>query len=219
MSAECIDPATWRGLAPEFQVASLAVMAARRDGLDPAYAIDLVLALAARDLGKPIVSLETPESQIAALRAADARGDDRVRRRAASTSSKPAAPGRCSSRLAEAWTDGDLADARRLRALVRVPAQRRRARVDEAPARRPQPGAGRRRSTRSIASGRAVFAAVGSLHMIGPSGLAGAAARSAASRSSACRCRGPLTRLTVGPRRAKARQSGDNGTHITEETR
>jgi uncharacterized protein YbaP (TraB family) len=65
--AECMDPAAWRSLAPEFQVATLAVMAARRDGLDPSYAVDLVLALIARDLGKKTVSLETPEAQIAAL--------------------------------------------------------------------------------------------------------------------------------------------------------
>ncbi len=43
MAEECVDAATWSTFAPEFQVASLA-MAARRDGFDPAYAIDLVLA-------------------------------------------------------------------------------------------------------------------------------------------------------------------------------
>ena len=42
-------------------------MAARRDGLDPSYAIDLVLAVLAREFGKPVTSLETPEVQIAAL--------------------------------------------------------------------------------------------------------------------------------------------------------
>ena len=70
---------TWRDFVPEFQIASLAVMAARRDGLDPSYAIDLVLALMARDFGKATASLETPEAQIAALRMPSARGDDRVR--------------------------------------------------------------------------------------------------------------------------------------------
>jgi hypothetical protein len=65
--AECMDPATWRPLAPEFQVATLAANAARRDGLDPSYAVDLILALTARVLGKETVSLETPEAQIAAL--------------------------------------------------------------------------------------------------------------------------------------------------------
>src|SRR5678815_905792 len=68
MAAECVDAAAMRPFVPEFQIASLAVMAARREGLDPSYAIDLVLALVARDLGKATASLETPEAQIAALR-------------------------------------------------------------------------------------------------------------------------------------------------------
>ena len=44
MAAECVDAAAMRDFVPEFQIASLAVMAARREGLDPSYAIDLVLA-------------------------------------------------------------------------------------------------------------------------------------------------------------------------------
>ena len=43
MAAACMTGALAR-FAPEIQIASLGVMAARRDGLDPAYAIDLVLA-------------------------------------------------------------------------------------------------------------------------------------------------------------------------------
>jgi len=66
-AAECMDPAPWRALAPEVQLATLSMLAGRRDGIDPSYGVDLVLALVARNLGKQTVSLETPEAQIAAL--------------------------------------------------------------------------------------------------------------------------------------------------------
>jgi len=67
MAAECVDAATWSKFAPEFQIASLSVMAARRDGFDPANAADLVLAVLGRNLRKSVVSLETPEAQMQAL--------------------------------------------------------------------------------------------------------------------------------------------------------
>ena len=142
MVAECVDPAPWHAFAPEFQIASLAVMAARREGFDPAYAIDVVLALVARQLGKPVVSLETPEVQMAALR---------LPTRAATiefveSSLDDLDDGRAGpllARLIRAWTDGDLAELAELRPLVRMPAQRRRADGDEAPPRRPQPSARR----------------------------------------------------------------------------
>lgn len=66
-AAECMDPIPMRALAPEFQIATLAMVAGRRDGIDPSYGVDLVLALVARSLGKQTVSLETPEAQIEAL--------------------------------------------------------------------------------------------------------------------------------------------------------
>ena len=96
LKSQCVEFETFAKLAPEFQIASLSVMAARRDGLDPAHAIDLVLAVLAREFGKPVASLETPELQMRALQ------DPRRRRRstssaAASTTSSPAGPGRCST--------------------------------------------------------------------------------------------------------------------------
>ncbi len=96
MVAECIDPAPWHAFAPEFQIASLSVLAARREGFDPAYAIDVVLALIAHQIGKPIVSLETPEAQVAALRMPSRAATIELVESAASTTSTPAAPARSS---------------------------------------------------------------------------------------------------------------------------
>ncbi|MFO1340542.1 MAG: TraB/GumN family protein [Burkholderiaceae bacterium] len=55
------------GLRPEMQAMTLVALAGRRDGLDPAYAVDGFLAGLAHGLRKPVRSLETPEEQIALL--------------------------------------------------------------------------------------------------------------------------------------------------------
>lgn len=54
-------------LKPEMQAVTLTVMVGRRAGLEPAYGIDGFLAGFARGLAKPVLSLETPESQIGLL--------------------------------------------------------------------------------------------------------------------------------------------------------
>ncbi len=54
-------------LRPEMQAMTLVALAGRRMGLEPAYGIDGFLSSMARGLGKPVISLETPESQIALL--------------------------------------------------------------------------------------------------------------------------------------------------------
>ncbi|MEO7008294.1 MAG: TraB/GumN family protein, partial [Caldimonas sp.] len=54
MDAECIAPETLDKMAPELQIASLTVLAARRDGLDPAYGADLMLAGFGHGAHKPV---------------------------------------------------------------------------------------------------------------------------------------------------------------------
>ena len=175
MVAECVDPAPWHAFAPEFQIASLAVMAARREGFDPAYAIDVVLALVARQLGKPVVSLETPEAQMAALR---------LPTRAATiefveSSLDDLDDGRAGpliARLIRAWIDGDLAelaDYGRWCECLRNDAERTAMKrlLDD---RNPVLAAA---IDSRHASGQRVFAGVGSLHMIGPNGLPALLAR------------------------------------------
>ena len=167
--AECVDPAPWRAFAPEFQVAALSALAARRDGLDPAYAIDLVLAVTARDLGKASVSLETPESQVAALRLPTREATlEFVASSLDELDSGRAGP--LLGRLAADWTAGDLADLegyeRWCECLNSAAERAAMARLlDE---RNPQLAD---RIDALHRGGRAVFAAVGSLHMIGANGL------------------------------------------------
>jgi hypothetical protein len=168
-AVECVDAAVWGKFAPEFQVASLTVLAARRDGFDPAYAIDLVLAGVGRELGKAVLSLETPEGQMQALQMPThaetiAFVDDAL---------KDLEAGRARpmlNRIARIWVEGNYAELSNyakwcdcLRTRSERAAMKRM--LDD---RNPALAA----SIDSLhAGGKQVFAAVGSLHMIGPNGL------------------------------------------------
>ncbi len=169
MAAECVDAAPWREFAPEFQIASLAVLAARREGFDPSYAIDLVLALIARDLGKATVSLEAPETQIAALRMPTREATiEFVTSGLDELDAGRAGP--LLAHMATAWTDGNLAELegyQRWCECLNTAAERASMKrlVDD---RNPLLAAA---IDALHADGKTVFAAVGSLHMIGPSGL------------------------------------------------
>jgi uncharacterized protein YbaP (TraB family) len=169
MIAECIDPAPWHAFAPEFQIASLSAMAARREGLDPAYAIDVVLALIAQRIGKPIVSLETPEAQVAALRL-PSRAETIELVESSLDDLDTGRSGPLVARMVRAWTDGDLAeleDYGRWCDCLRNDAERaamKRLLDDRNPVLAAAIDSLHRR-------GQRVFAGVGSLHMIGPNGV------------------------------------------------
>jgi uncharacterized protein YbaP (TraB family) len=175
MVAECVDPLPWHAFAPEFQIASLAVLAARREGFDPAYAVDLMLALVARQHAKPIVSLETPEGQMAALRLPSrAATIELVESSLDDLDSGGAGP--LLARLVRAWTDGDLAeleDYGRWCECLRNDGEREAMKrlLDE---RNPALAAG---IDAVHGRGQRVFAGVGSLHLIGPNGLPALLAR------------------------------------------
>ena len=168
-AAECVDAAVWGRFSPEFQVASLTVLAARRDGLDPGHAIDLVLAAAARDLDKPVVSLETPESQMQALQmATQAETLAFVRDGLDELDAGRAGPQ--IARIAKVWVEGDYGELSRYAkwcGCMRTKAERAAYKrlLDD---RNPTLAAA---IDRLHADGKQVFAAVGSLHMIGPTGL------------------------------------------------
>lgn len=167
--AECVDKKLWADFAPEFQVASLTVLAARRDGFDPAYAIDLVLASVARNLGKPVASLETPEQQMQALQMQSQQETTAlVKDTLDDLDSDKARP--LLRRMAKIWVEGDYAQLSRYPQwcdCVRTPAEKAAMKrlLDD---RNPAIAAG---IDALHASGKQVFAAVGSLHMVGPAGL------------------------------------------------
>ena len=144
-------------------------MAARRDGLDPAHAIDLVLAVLAREFGKPVASLETPELQMQALKMpSQAETIDFV-----SSSLDDLESGRTRpmlNRIAKVWTEGNHAELARFESWCNCvdTATERAAMKRMLDDRNPQLAAA---IDNLHTGGTRVFAAVGSLHMIGPKGL------------------------------------------------
>ncbi|MEO6362759.1 MAG: TraB/GumN family protein, partial [Caldimonas sp.] len=140
-----------------------------RDGLDPANAIDLVLAVLAREFGKPVASLETPELQMQALQMpSQAETIDLVTSGLDDLESGRTRP--MLNRIAEVWTDGNYAELSRFESWCDC--------VDTATERAAMKRLLDDRNPLLAASidnlhsgGTRVFAAVGSLHMIGPVGL------------------------------------------------
>ena len=172
--AACADPSLAE-LRPELQVASLAVMAARRDGIDPAYGIDLVLSGLARGLGKPVVSLESVELQVGVLASNDPQETAAAVATGLEQLEGPTARDTLTT-LATAWADGRaqlLESYGQWCDCMRTPEEKKAFEqlvVDRNPG-----------LARSIAAehraGHSVFAAVGALHMVGPRGLPALLAR------------------------------------------
>ena len=173
--AECLAPLALAGLAPELQLVTLMSLAGRRDGLDPAHGIDLFLSDFGHAARKTVVSLETPAVQLRALLMADA--TERlsfVERSLDELESGRARPQL--ARIVQVWAAGDLATLTRYEEwceCMQTPADRSAmARLlDE---RNPALADG---IDALHASGKSVFAAVGSLHMIGAGGLPALLAR------------------------------------------
>ena len=186
--AECLPPLALTGLIPEIQVAALLSRLVRRDGFDSSYGIDMLLAHWGHAERKKVVSLETPELQLqvmqnlpAAAPDATATATDRAAQaaliaemhRSVATALDAIEAGRARPllvRIAQVWADGDLA------ALLHYAdwcecmetAQQRGEMARSLDARNPA-------LADAIAAlharGDGVFAAVGSLHLIGPTGL------------------------------------------------
>lgn len=156
-------------LRPEMQAMTLVALAGRQAGLDPAYGVDGFLAGLARGLGKPVISLETPESQIQVLVSADRQQrdaliDDSLRE----LESGQAVPGLL--RLTQAWADGrldELANYGQWCHCLDTPAERD---LHERLIQRRNGPLARRAIALHEAHAK-VFVAVGALHMVGPDGL------------------------------------------------
>jgi len=169
LRAACLPEQMLATMAPEMVATTLTVMAARAQGLDPSYAIDVVLAGAAHALHKPVASLETPEQQLALLLG---RSEEETRalveQSLAELDSGHAVP--MLVRIAQVWADGRLdelehyADWCDCLNTADERAMHRRLLDDRNPGLADRIDALHR-------GGKQVFAAVGSLHMIGPLGL------------------------------------------------
>ncbi|MGN6524831.1 MAG: TraB/GumN family protein [Burkholderiaceae bacterium] len=167
--AECLDPASLAGLRPEMRAVTIALLGGRRFGLDPAFAVDAVLATIGHRLGKAVRSIETPESQAALLVSDDpaetARSVGEVLDEMAHADYAAQLP-----RLAGDWERGDFADLSAYATwcgCLETPDQR----ADFARMVDDRNLAMADWIARRHAEGHRVFAAVGSLHMVGEVGL------------------------------------------------
>ena len=167
--ALCVPYASLARLPPEFQIVNLTAMAGRKDDLDAQYGIDIGLALVARQAGKPVVSLETPESQVQTLQLRDPA-------EAAAFIEKELddlEPGRSEAllqRMVRAWVRSDYDEMAHYAdwcQCLDTPVERE-LMMRLLDGRNPALAHAIDELHRS---GRRVFAATGSLHLFGPSGL------------------------------------------------
>ena len=169
LRAACLPEQLLDQTAPEMVASTLTVMAARREGLDPAYAVDAVYASMGHELKKPVSSLETPELQLKLLLGStEAESQAAIESALQELESGKASP--MLKHMAQVWSDGRLGEMEKYEQwceCVETETDRvmMRRMLDE---RNP----GLARNIDAIhASGKTVFAAVGSLHMIGKLGL------------------------------------------------
>jgi uncharacterized protein len=166
---ECVPPAALSALPPELQAAGLGTLIGRRDGIDPAYGIDGVLAGWARGAKLAVVSLESPELQLEALRSPSAAEGQALVESTLEGIENGSARAMV-LRIGRVWAEGDwpaLASYRDWCDCLKTAADRdfvERVLDDRNPGLADGIDALHR-------SGQRVFAAVGSLHMVGPTGL------------------------------------------------
>jgi uncharacterized protein YbaP (TraB family) len=169
IAAACMAPAALAPLRPEMQAVTLEVMQGRAYGLFPEFGIDTGLARIARDLGKPVRSLETPESQ-AALLVSD---DPAETARAVGAVLDELEAGRAPAmlkRLAGDWARGDVDDIAAYASwcgCLDTPEQRE----DFDKLIRDRNPLMVDRIVQWHGQGQSLFVAVGTLHLVGPLGL------------------------------------------------
>ena len=166
---ECLPANALDSGPPEMKAIALLVLAGRRDGLDPAYASEVMLAALARLGKRRLVSLETVSMQLDVLMGQTAAEvEDMVRE---TLDELEADPNRATMmRMVIAWAAGDVAELERYDQwceCVNSDAERARMKrmLDER-----NPGMARGIDELHAAGGH-VFAAVGTLHMTGGTGL------------------------------------------------
>lgn len=165
----CVDTAAIATEPALLQVMSVSLAEARRDGLQATLAADAVLWGVAQRLGKPVLGLETAETQLAALQP-DSEAEEHELVASALQELESGEDRKVLRRLARAWADGDaqeLASYEQWCGCVETPAERRLMHrlLDERNV---------AMSERLVAlhdEGRAFFAAVGALHMTGAAAL------------------------------------------------
>jgi uncharacterized protein YbaP (TraB family) len=165
----CLPDQLASTMSPEMLAATLIVMSGRYQGLDPSYAIDSVLSGLGHALDKSVLSLETPESQLALMQGRTPAETREIVESALDELESGKAPN-LMTRFARVWADGQLAEMEHYDQwcdCMKTESDRASSKrmVDD---RNPVLAAGIDAVHRE---GKQVFAAVGSLHMIGKLGL------------------------------------------------
>lgn len=169
IEAECLAPADLASLPALLQATALTALAGRRDGLDPAYGIDGMLAAFGHAAGKRVVSLESLALQLAMLKGRDQADSLRFFEQTLDLLDSGQARPQV-LRIAQVWAESDHAalsdyahwcecmDTEEDRALMRRLLDERNPGLADS-------------IDRLHREGGTVLAAVGSLHFIGPQGL------------------------------------------------
>lgn len=167
-AAECLPLADLEQGAAEFQVMHLAVAQGQRQGWFPLYGSESLLLMNSLRAQRPVAGLETAQTQLAALLARNDEEAANVVREALAELQRPEAM-RSMERLTRAWAKGDLHELETFADwcdCLNTPTERTtHARLVEG--RNP----GMAEAIERLHGGMSVFAAVGSLHMVGPQGL------------------------------------------------
>ena len=168
-AASCMDAAQLNAMAPEVAVLTLSLVPSAFEGLHATFGSEIVLAGLAPFLKKPVIGLETVEEQLAILLSKDKTQMARTVQTALNRLDGPNPP-RQAKKIAAVWQDGDYealanytnwcdcnhtADDRKINKRL----------LDD----RNGPMADKIDAIHT--SGKTVFAAVGSLHMVGAKGL------------------------------------------------
>lgn len=167
-AAECLPADNLQTGPTEFHVAQLAMAQAQRQGLFPLYGAESALLMRSLRTERPVVGLETVQTQLATLLARDDAEAEAMVREALADWRHPCAP-QILERLTRAWAVGDLKDQEAYAdwcECMDTPAEREAfARLVDG--RNP----GMADAIERLHADMAVFAAVGALHLIGPQGL------------------------------------------------
>lgn len=169
VAAACLPEGALASLRPILQVTTLAMLAARAEGLYGDFGSEAFLSALARARGKPVVALESAAAQLKML-AGDSEAEEGEQVDQALDELESGQAGAQANELAQAWARNDwprLDSYTEWCECLRTPAERRALQrlLDD---RNPGLAEG---IARLHDEGQRVFGAVGALHMVGPTGL------------------------------------------------
>jgi hypothetical protein len=167
-AAECLQADELKSGPTEFRVLQLAMTQAQRQGLFPLYGAESTLLMRSLPSERPVVGLETVQTQLASLLARNDTEAEVMVRDALADWRQPRAP-QILERLVRAWATNDLAALETYADWCECQdtASGREAFARLVDGRNP----GMADAIERLHAGVSVFAAVGALHLVGPQGL------------------------------------------------